>query len=91
MSVNAKFANDRIPLGLTPGALVSVGGIPGTGPHGSMHYLGLVLRMYQDDEQRWLAYVWWFKRVNDEGAEYGTYYNYRYPSCATWVAPVASA
>jgi len=50
-----------------------------------------VLRMYQDDEQRWLAYVWWFKRVNDEGAEYGTYYNYRYPSCSTWVAPVARA
>jgi hypothetical protein len=50
---------------------------------GTDHYLGIVMSMFQDEGERWLANVQWMKHVGDY--EFGTYYNYRYATCTEWV------
>ena len=78
--------NDRIPLNLQTGNLVTVHGVAkwfNDGKLGPENYLGLVVNTFQDEGGRWLAKVEWLKCPREN--KIGTYYNYRYATCTEWV------
>ena len=83
--------NDRIPLNLQTGDLVTVHGVAslhkqplsGGGRFGPENHLGLVVSMFRDPRGRDLANVEWLKCPREN--KIGTYYNYRYATCTEWV------
>jgi len=82
--------NDRIPLNLQTGDLVTVYGVAslhkqslsGGGRFGPENHLGLVVSMLSDHGIDRVN-VEWIKCPREN--KIGTYYNYRYATCTEWV------
>ena len=75
----------KISLNLQTGDLVTVHGDSYLSDDklGADNHLGLVMSMFQDESERWLAKVEWLKCPRENKT--GTYYNYRYATCTEWV------
>ena len=88
--------NDRISLNLQTGDLVTIHGVSSMhndGKLGVKNHLGLVVSMFQDEGERWLADVEWLKlpqRTSPRATMFGTYYNFRYATCTQWVGKVGN-
>ena len=81
----------KISLDLQTGDLVTHLGIPGVVNTGPNHWLGIVTGMFQDEAERWLANVTWFRMpLIQHRSPLGTYYNFRYSTCTEWVARIAT-
>ena len=81
----------KISLDFQTGDLVTRDGIPGVLHVGPTHWLGLVTGMFQDEADRWLANVTWFRTPGAETeTSLGTYYNFRYDTCTQWVDKITT-
>ena len=83
--------SSRISLNLQTGDLVTIHGVASHVQHGILgpdNHLGLVMSMFQDESERWLAKVEWLKCPREN--KIGTYYNYRYATCTEWVGKVGN-